>query len=270
MSDSSSFYSVDNGLPDYVDFQNMSKTVKSVVIKFIISECLSVAGKYNGKCYGGFVRDVLVPLSANKGNSNLVSNWKDVDIWFTTETDMKSFIKDMGRKLKAVRYQQSITEERKNVLYNWPRNQYHLYIWNVNVAWIDVIVSPELPVNDFDVNHLTYCYRPNSLFNSYIWGDCGDVTVEGNVKEFVTIDYVQKCILNKVATMDREYIDMLSDEEHGMDRLERVQNRYINRGWKVMVGERELKLEFPLTKSTWSDFVRNFKEYLYLKFLDEY
>ena len=183
---------------------------------------------------------------------------------------MKSFVKDMGRKLKAVRYQQSITEERKNVLYNWPRNQYHLYIWNVCVSFIDVIVSSELPVNDFDVNHLTYCYRPNSLFNTYIWGDCGDVAVEGRVKESVTIDFLQKCILNKVATMDREYIDMLSDEEYGMDRLERVQNRYIKRGWKIMVGERELKLETSLTSSTWSDFVRNFKEYLYQKFLDEY
>tara|TARA_R100000750_G_C2342733_1_gene94879 strand:- start:1194 stop:1934 length:741 start_codon:yes stop_codon:yes gene_type:complete len=246
MSDTA-FYSIDNGLPDYVDFQNMSKTVKNVVIKFIISECLSVAGKYNGKCYGGFVRDVLVPLSANRGNSNFVSNWKDVDIWFTTETDMKSFIKDMGRKLKAVRYQQSITEEKKNVLYNWPRNQYHLYIWNICVSFVDVIV-----------------------FNTYIWGDCGDVTVEGKVRESVTVDYIQKCIINKVATMDREYIDMLSDEEHGLDRLERIQKRYINRGWKVMVGEKELKLGSSLTCTTWSDFVKNFKEYLYSKFLDEY
>lgn len=268
------FYSKDNGLPDYIEFGNMSKPVKRTVINFIINECLVIAGKHNGKVYGGFVRDVLVPLTGNNGDYGKTSEWKDVDLWFSNDTDAKAFIKDMGRKLKPVKYDHSLNEKQKNALYSFPRLQYHLYIWNILVAWIDVCISPTLPVNDFNINHLAFQYRPGSI-SSYIWGVSNDIkgdytmTVEGVCK--YTAEELKSNIAGKVAIMDREHIDMLSDEEYGPDRLTRIQNRYMNRGWTIQVGEKTFVCARKnISMLDWIKFIGEMKELLYQKFLDGY
>ncbi len=270
MVDSSSFYSKDNGLPDYVDFSEMSGSTKKVVINFIISECLHVAGKYDGKVYGGFVRDVLVPLLSNNGDYSKVSEWKDIDLWFTSESNAKTFVKDMGRKFKIAKHDRALTEENRKVLYSWPRIQYHLYIWNICVAWVDIVVYPEFPVNDFNVNHLTFCYKIPGVVSKYIWGDCANISVDGKVREESTAHNLQQAIIAKVAIMDRDHIDMLSDEEVKLERLHRIRDRYINRGWMVMVGDLELKLEDTESEKSWNDFIKKIKDHLYEKFLDHY
>lgn len=247
------YFDRNNGLSDHVDFNNMIDVDKKIIVEYIIKECLVIAGKYDGKVYGGFVRDVIVPTE----NQQQVLKWKDVDIYFSESENSELFVKEMGRKLKPYNFPNPNE-------YPWKRSQYHLYLWDVCVAWIDVIVSKNFPVNDFHVNHLVYCYRPSNLLYSSIWGDI-EVSVEGKVKKGTTVGNLKICINTKIARMDREHIDLLSDPINGPNRIDRIKKRYIERGWKVFVGTKELKCDKP-----WDEFVKELKDDLYKKFLADY
>lgn len=106
--------------------------------------CIHVASKYNGKVFGGFVRNVLVPQTFNQH----VNGYKDVDLWFTCEEDAIKFVNDMDDKL-------SLINKDKNYL-NAIVYRFQRIIYRMHNATIDVIISPTLPVDDLNVNQLTF------------------------------------------------------------------------------------------------------------------
>lgn len=120
-----------------------------------VENCIKTAYLYRGCVFGGYVRNVVVPRLKNKTSPG----YKDVDFWFKSQTDADLFVKQMGDKLYKLK--DTDVEFQMNV-YSFVRQQYMLkYKEGDGNIVIDVIVSPTLPVNDFDVNQLTY--SPNGL-----------------------------------------------------------------------------------------------------------
>jgi hypothetical protein len=124
-----------------------------------VHDMLTVAAKYEGKVFGGFVRNVLIPHAFNKP----VSGYKDVDLWFTSETYATKFINDMAKQLYKL--PELCYNDNKDI-YDFDRQQYLLIGENMEDLYIDIIVSPHgVPVNDFHVNQL--CYNITAGFTSY-------------------------------------------------------------------------------------------------------
>ena len=130
-----------------IKFDNMSKFEQKVVLEAIDS-CLTLATKYDGRVYGGFVRDVIIPKMVNL---NCDVRFKDVDIWFDKQSNAAKFIDEMGDELKMKHHISTETYPGA-----FKRTQYHLIGYDTILAFIDVIISDNLPVDDLDVNTITY------------------------------------------------------------------------------------------------------------------
>jgi nicotinamide mononucleotide adenylyltransferase len=122
-----------------------------------ITNCVKVASKFDGRLFGGFVRGVIVPRTFN---AKARVHYKDVDLWFTNKEQAEAFTRSAG--LVPVHVGSSClraTEE----FYKFGREQYHLVRDDVVLAWIDVVISPTIPVNDFNVNRLTVRYDESGI-----------------------------------------------------------------------------------------------------------
>jgi hypothetical protein len=118
-----------------------------------IDQCISVASKYNGRVFGGYVRNVLVPRQFNIP----CPGFKDLDLWFTTKEQADFFVREMGLLFRKI---QHIGASPSHVVkYPFERDQYYL-VKNTNnleeSVIVDVVVSKEIPVDDLNVNQLTF------------------------------------------------------------------------------------------------------------------
>jgi hypothetical protein len=136
-------------MSSHIDFSNMS-TLETAVVLEAAFDCIKRASTFGAKVFGGFVRNVIVP---RQFDPNCSVSFKDIDLWFTTQASVDAFLREMGTSL--VKYD-LISVSAGSYPGAFSRNQYHLYKYGMCLAWIDVVVSPTLPVNDFDVNEVTY------------------------------------------------------------------------------------------------------------------
>jgi hypothetical protein len=188
-------------------------------------KAITIASKHNGRVFGGFVRNVLVPQMHNMS----IPGYKDVDIWFQTQLDADQFVTDMGDKF-IKRAPLNKETEASNGLYPFGRIQYMLKgsflakgeenrflspktNLDHGAMCFDVIVSPTLPV---DVNQLAY----NSYEGFRSLNDkCDSKTLIGS-------------IVNKKAVMLPGY----TYKSNKSDR-DRIQKRrlgiLINSGWTI-------------------------------------
>jgi len=175
-----------------------------------IFEALKIASKHEGRIFGGFVRDVIVPIT--EGNYFDLS-FKDVDLWFTSQNKADDFVKEMGDKFLLT----TLGESQKE-LYRFCRTQYHLVCYGFILALFDIIISETIPVNDFDVNMLTYQIDKNGKFQVEAFG--------GYSKDYLIASI--KC--HTINVMSSYKISPITQES----RIERTNNRYIGRNWKIM------------------------------------
>lgn len=116
-----------------------------------VDDCIKIASKYNGRVFGGFLRNVLIPRYYN----DPCPGYKDVDIWFTNKEQADFFVKEMNSKLAKI-----MPKMNTSVSYPFTREQYYLLEINGTIGnnslIIDVIISKECPVNDLNVNTLTF------------------------------------------------------------------------------------------------------------------
>lgn len=203
----------------YIEFSTMSGFILETVLGSI-TNCLRTAGKYNGKVFGGFVRDVVVPRLAN---SSCDVKFKDVDVWFSTQTDADNFVKEMGSSFVEGPFAfNAVAPVTPGVNYPFTRKQYHLYQHGTCVGWIDVIVSSTIPVNDFNVNRLTYLYSPgNNPPKAESFGDESSSTLIESIR-------------NKRATMLPGYINILTGPQQTSEpHLRRIQRIFLDKGWNI-------------------------------------
>ncbi len=191
-----------------VNKDNLETTLKC------IDRMLGLASYCGGKFFGGYVRDVIVPRMKNP---NCDVSFKDVDIWFTSDEDAEEFVKLMKTTEKIFDRQ---IHTNQSIEYKFKRTQY--YFLNEACPFnIDVIVSKTFPVNDFDVNFLTY----------YVKDAVRRLNAMGSYEEHFLIE----CINKKEIHMLDSYADELSRKDWGFHAHKRRFNeRYIAKGWTII------------------------------------
>ena len=108
------------------------------------------ADKYGGVVFGGYVRDIIIPLK--KLNRSLeYLDFKDLDFWFKSEECAELFINDA--KLRKGPHD---TKENPSGKYPVCRDQHMSQYKDRDFVVVDVMVTPFFPVCDFSVNLVSW------------------------------------------------------------------------------------------------------------------
>ena len=175
----------------------------------LINNCLNVAGEYGGRVFGGYVKDVIIP---RLDNPRCVTNFRNVDLWFETQASADEFISKMGSNLKFHKLYNPGKTNNKIV-----RSRYHLFGNNICVL-LDIIISHNIPVNDFHINRLTCKYNHGRKEFKYFG-------------KSVSQEHVIDAINNKEAIMFPHYINILNNQNHN---LNRIATSFLDKGWKIL------------------------------------
>lgn len=188
----------------------------------VAKKILTLANTYDGKVYGGFVRDVIVPRI---NDSNCIVTFKDLDIWFCNEEYSEAFINTLTHNFKIEIGNGSFLHLDYNVDVKFTRKQYRIYSQNDSkfLFHIDIITSEKLPVNDFNVNTITYKYIKD---------------------EFVKTDSCDlRFITNKIAIMFDDY------NPESIKYYERINRIFFSKGWTVKCNNKHLLLSNFITRN---------------------
>lgn len=235
----------------------------------ILNKIIDTVFEHKGQIFGGYVRDVIVPLKLDPSNYNL--QFKDIDIWFTTFEDRTNFISSMNKSLmpkndyiasdnnigylsalisylwnsisykstndyvdyiQTPQYPSQSTDKLTGA--NFSREEYVLLIDNAPAITFDLIVCMVNPVNDSDINKLTIAARDEN--NEFVYISYCDLSVD----EIIDLIVKRKYILRE------EYINYLRDHPKIIKaHSNRVENRLLKRGWDVYT-HNGIRLSSPL------------------------
>lgn len=192
----------------------------------IATNIISKATLYNGKVYGGFVRDVIVPRLYNP---KLDVDFKDIDLWFQDQTMSNVFEESLTKNfliksslfLNVQIRQSGEFGQRKDLEYpsegkSFNRVKFSVHFKEKLMFYIDIITCELLPVNDFNVN--TLCYQFKSGF------------VTDNKNSTFLISEIK----NKRATMLKEY-EKKNLSHHYVIRINRI---FFEKGWTLVCEKR--------------------------------
>ncbi len=133
--------------------------------------------KYNGYVYGGLVRDFIVPIFVYGTNSDNL-DFKDIDIWFSNQSDSDDFIESLNKGIAHLSAQEMDTYdvlEGYGAGQKFTRRKFHYSFNNLPLFMVDIMVSEQLPVNDFSVNLLLFRAKNQDFKNmSLSWFSVGD------------------------------------------------------------------------------------------------
>ncbi len=139
-----------------INYFNQEQQVNfcNIVIANVAKECVRCASEHNGCVFGGYVRDVVLPIYLNKSDVKIEDlKFKDIDLWFKNDEDATAFITAMGSMLRPNPIY-NITDS--SIEYPFIRKQYHVITGETILFWIDIIISETLPVNDFEINTVRF------------------------------------------------------------------------------------------------------------------
>lgn len=160
-------------------------------IKVEQAKCLvKLASSCSGKAFGEFVRNMIILKNEDSQYINL---------WFTSESDAERFILKAKMKLNFLELE---------------RNIYSLFYESNHVIYVKIFVENKLPVEDFDVNCLTYYYENNVFFLD---------------REILTIkvDLIIESVMNKKMLMFYKYGKNLDDSKL------KIISTYSENDWKI-------------------------------------
>ena len=232
----------------------MSVIHESSAIETILQQIDTVlfrAGKYGGKAFGDFVNNVIVPRLEDPTANILFDNVDvaNVDLWFTTEKNATDFLKHMrlkspNRNVDVV-FDEATKElfpTRSNKRYGHSAKQYSMS----NLVYVNIFISEEFPVEDLDINCLTYtCIKdysnnPNRLSDSERRNSMNStgkkiVTKELKAEKGFQKEQLVKAIRNKEATLFEDDSKKIGGTKD-LDRL-------ILKGWTIKYREILINLE---------------------------
>jgi hypothetical protein len=204
----------------------------------ILDVVLPAAGKCGGKVFGGFVRDILVPHYEMGVKLENCESFKDVDLWFTSSESYQKFRTLLGLETEC---NCGACACPSNERFGYTFNMHNVWLERngIHISFMDCVIADTYPVNDFDVNFLTYQFTGSGEYTK---------KVEGNLFPFnSTYRYAYK-----VAHMRQEYLAKLDLSKYSRReisgevyyRILRIHKRYLQRGWKVFLPNGEqIKLE---------------------------
>ena len=191
-----------------------------------IEDSLCIAGKYEGKAFGEFVCEVIVP-QIHKLPYNLTSD-VIVGMWFKRLDQFRLYIKERQNTTCSFYKVDSLgIHDYMMVRYGYVGDQYALDVQGTRIARFDIFISQEFPVDGFITNCLTcLCAKDCST---------GQTIVSKLLKsEIGREEQLIKLILNKqTAILDGHFDKVINDYCDGVKRLVDNINRLISKGWTV-------------------------------------
>lgn len=148
---------------------NLKEFGKDIRIEF--SKIEKLVYENNGRCFGGYIRDHLIPKieyyknmykieRINKNLNNIIYEYNepifdfnDLDIYFSRKRDKKKFLNKL--KLLYDKTIVDITDSLRDKHYPAKNEKYLIRTFDMEFT-IDVICSSVFPVNDFSVNLISY------------------------------------------------------------------------------------------------------------------
>ena len=210
-----------------INIYNLTGSLLELVLANI-AECLTVAGLYGGNVFGGYVRDVVVPRLIDP---ECHVKFSDVDIWFTNKRNADEFVEKMGQKLKKSPFS-SVGEH----TYQFERTLYNFYCGNIFVAYIKLVISEVLPVDDFDINSYYVPYINNMPVTTGLAGLVG-------------------CYESKLAHMLPYYFELLNNPSTNETHYRRVRE-LLAKGWRIVLGDSEISISKNSTNGSSEFFTR--------------
>lgn len=219
----------------------MSVALESPVTRFVletillhVQESLFIAGACQGKAFGNFVYDVIVPRMED---STCNISFNSVSIWFRRKEQMRRYIYKMEQAISKLGLNCSFEEMTPPISlairqrYGLIGNLYNLYVHGSCIAWFDIVVSNEFPVNDFDIHCLTYFCREDNSTGKRL------VSKQLQAEKGYSKEELIKAIHNKQATM------FGSSAPYN---YRKIMNRLIRGGWTINIGN--VKFTKPVTR----------------------
>lgn len=178
-------------MPSLMNLNNLKGLELKIVLEEI-NKMLIVAAKHDGWVFGGYVRDVIVPLQKDKIDS---ISFKNIDLWFKNQINFNNFYLEMRGKL----------------YHNYCMDEYYLIHNDFDIGPLHFLITKELPVDDFDIHQVKYCYPYDNAFN---------------VNDPILVDKIS----NKQATIQSSYIEKIQNDKSHFDRLV---NKFLKCGWTI-------------------------------------
>jgi len=181
----------------------------------IAMNVLEIADRYNGICYGGFVRDILsrcinevivLPDSVIVG---------DIDIWFKSEKDRDGFVMELPKNNFTI---SNCSDVGDGVTYS---------LTSLNcecVVSLDLVVSESFPAFDSVVNYLVYDYKTRRI-------GFGGICISF---EPTTISLPLALISEKKMPLTAEAYKVLGTPSRDSDRLRERLISFSERGWNIV------------------------------------
>ena len=206
-----------------INYFNQEQQVNfcNIVIANVAKECVRCASEHNGCVFGGYVRDVVLPIYLNKSNVGVKiqdCKFKDVDLWFKNDEDASAFITAMGPMLRS-NPKHDIKES--SAEYPFVRKQFYVVVDETVLFWIDVVISEKLPVNDFEINKVCFIVQDGK----FVQKDVGFLFSGQFRKEIVMYEDYIKILLSHMNIDNSGYNPYFN----------RVINRFLLQGYKIYI-----------------------------------
>lgn len=171
--------------------------------------------------YGGIVRDFLL----RDEDTN------DIDVWLKSEEDIAKWLEALPKKWIHKpnvydTYDNSVTFNKEN----YPFRVERIHLTTPRKYFVDLVISPELPVNDFNVNRMVFNGK------EYIGDYYDDIK---NSKATTTLAYIKGRLpedLLRLRTDPRSYDKMMRNRESRLRRF--------GYNWKIDVDLSEPRGDF--------------------------
>lgn len=201
----------------------MSQIGKYKIEKFLLNSILNgienfikILEEFEGKVFGEYVREVIVPRMKNP-NCDVIFNF--VDVWFQNQTKADDFIKLMS--IDKTFYQEEISPS-KNIDLRTFHEPKQYFLRDDERIKFNIIVHPSLPINNFDVNCLTYFYSDDKP------------VIETGFPEDKK-EQIIEAIYKKEATMNKYYFfNMVNHRLTYPERSKMINELFENRGWVII------------------------------------
>jgi len=171
-----------------------------------ITTFLQLAGRHNGRIIGDYLRTVIIPLELDPTTPVQTCN---ITVWFDDTDKYQTFLEEAGSDLQFL----SIADV-------------DTYLYKLDYIFVFIIINQNHPLNDFDVNRLSYQYTDN-----------GAIT-ESHGPESVM--YLIGQINQKKCRILPDYIEKLRSNTHEHDIV--IRNKYLDQGWTITLRLPEIVL----------------------------
>jgi hypothetical protein len=186
-----------------------------------ILECLRTAGRYNGRVFGSYVRDVIIRRELEPGAP---IEYRPIDLWFDDAHKMDQFRAVMSSSLEL---EGEAVPESLTPALSW---RYLLYHHKIPILDVTLTLSERLPVNDFDISFLTCHFTENGhLTESH--GPDSVLYLMGQINQ-------RKCRLLYEFAQSLQAGSLAYREYH--DR--RIYRNYTLQGWRIQIRLPEIDL----------------------------